>query len=131
MACYIIGKRLPKTSGSWGVLVYFQEVGLQDMALSQNRMGTFLGLVTTPLWSFLKVFWDVHRGTGVLTHSHRSFSPLAAQLRPAARPLDAMEDDQENEHPVRNLVGGPLGKGLVWVWVASLVDLMIDMWILP
>ena len=40
------------------------------MAVSQ---GTFLGFVYHPTIVFLKGFLGVHRGTGVLTHSHVFF----------------------------------------------------------
>ena len=41
------------------------------MVVSQNLLGTFLGLGKPPHEVvFLKGFLGVHRGTGVLTHSH-------------------------------------------------------------
>ena len=39
------------------------------MAVGQNLLRYLFGVgKASPLWSFLKAFWDVHRGTGVLTH---------------------------------------------------------------
>ena len=41
------------------------------MAVGQNRMGTFLGLGKPPHYNlFKRLKLGVHRGTGVLTHSH-------------------------------------------------------------
>ena len=42
-----------------------------DVAVGQNLFGTFLGLGKPPHEVvFFKGFLGVHRGTGVLTHSH-------------------------------------------------------------